>query len=293
MFEHIQGHDAIKLYLCHALQRGRLPHALLLSGPQGIGKHTLAVALAHEMLGAKSRDLHLLEPDTKSGLYSIDLIQTVLAIVQKAPFEHKAKVVLFDRAEKLVPPAAHALLKTLEEPPPDSYFILIASRPEELLPTLRSRCIEQRCTALSESMIYALLQQHKEGEASQFRRAARLAQGSYEQALMQLDETAIARRKRLFHALANQQRLDEEEVDAEMVLSDLLGWFRDQLLYEVQGDPSLCLYPDAPRLDRAIPHDLQEIVEETHLALIRQIKPSVCLDALFRSLQAKIAKRSS
>jgi DNA polymerase-3 subunit delta' len=85
-------------------------------------------------------DVLVVEPGD-SGTIKIDQIRDVVDRSSYRPFEGKRRVVLVDEADALVPPAQNALLKTLEEPPPSSIFILATARPDALLPTVRSRCI--------------------------------------------------------------------------------------------------------------------------------------------------------
>ncbi len=287
MFDEILGHEPIKAYLQRAIYQQRVPHALLFSGPRGVGKRTLALSLAQELLGTpRSQDLHLLSPDTKNGLYSIDLFKEMIETAQQAPFESKAKFFLLESAEKIVPPAAHLLLKTLEEPPPESYFVLVTSRKEEILPTLRSRCVENSFTPLSEHLIETLLQHQYPTQAhATLQQAARLSQGSMEWAQALLDPASQQKQSDRFAAFARLQSIDCEPEDFEALLRDLLGWFRDQLLQELGGDPSLLLYPGASRSARSMPPDLEEQIGEAHLAFSRQIKPAVCLDFLLRRLR--------
>src|SRR5207247_1969225 len=98
------------------------------------------------------------------------------------PFEAKRRVVLFDDADALVPAAQHALLKTLEEPPAGSIFILVTARPDALLPTVRSRCPRLRFGSLDASDVAAVLV--RLGRSDQGARAlAAIAEGSVGRAL--------------------------------------------------------------------------------------------------------------
>src|SRR5207302_1562751 len=85
-------------------------------------------------------DVLIVEPG-ETGSIKIEQIRDVVDRANYRPFEGKRRVVIIDDADALVVPAQHALLKTLEEPPPSSVFILVTSRPDVLLATVRSRCI--------------------------------------------------------------------------------------------------------------------------------------------------------
>ena len=73
------------------------------------------------------------------------------------PFEGRRRVVIVERADALLPEAQNALLKTLEEPPPASVFVLITARPDVLLPTVRSRCQRLRFAPLNAQDVAAIL----------------------------------------------------------------------------------------------------------------------------------------
>ncbi len=88
-------------------------------------------------------DLLIVEPGD-NGSIRIDQVRDVVDRAAYRPFEGKRRVVIVDEADALVPAAQNALLKTLEEPPPSSVFILITSRPAMLLDTVRSRCPQLR-----------------------------------------------------------------------------------------------------------------------------------------------------
>src|SRR5207244_5892960 len=85
-------------------------------------------------------DVPMVEPGD-NGSIKIKQVRDIVDAAAYRPFEGRRRVVIFDDADALVPAAQNALLKTLEEPPPSSIFILVTARPDSLLPTVRSRCI--------------------------------------------------------------------------------------------------------------------------------------------------------
>src|SRR5262249_24546682 len=135
--------------------QGTLPPSLIFAGPQGVGKRLTAVALAQALnceqggCGACpvcariARGVHadvlVVEPGD-SGTIKVDQVREAIDRTAYRPFEGRRRVVIVDEADALVPEAQNALLRTLEEPPPASVFVLIPARPEMLLPTVRSRC---------------------------------------------------------------------------------------------------------------------------------------------------------
>jgi DNA polymerase-3 subunit delta' len=165
--DHIVGQQAAVDWLRKQLQRGQLAHGLLLLGPRGVGKRTLARALVTEHFceqGSgcgecsscealrRSNAAGLVELSCAPGKESIGIaqikdLQAEMAL--RAPTA-RGRVSLLLRADRMTPEAQDALLKTLEEPPPGNYLILTADRPDALFPTIRSRCQRLTLTPLSQ-----------------------------------------------------------------------------------------------------------------------------------------------
>ena len=193
----IKGHDGVQSQIYHALQSDKLSHALLFSGPSGVGKRRLAWALAQSLLCEKSSfknssdNLEIPLNITKQANYipcgkcffcssalkrqsenilcvTYETLQIRLQDVKKIPpflslqSFAKAKIVLIDSAEKLNLQASNFLLKIIEEPPPKSFFFLISSNPSKLSLTIRSRIQNIRFTALSEDLIAEISPQDTE-----------------------------------------------------------------------------------------------------------------------------------
>ena len=170
MMEQIKGHNKIKAQLNQALAKNRLPHALLFSGPSGVGKGKMAWALAQSLLCeqeeacgkchsclsvSKQRSENILcviHETLKIRLQDVRAIPPFLSLQSFA----RAKVVLMDFAEKLNLQAGNFLLKIIEEPPPKSFFFLISSEPSKLSLTLRSRIQNLRFQALPEKLVREL-----------------------------------------------------------------------------------------------------------------------------------------
>ena len=126
---------------------GRLPHALLIQGPGGWGEDRIANALAVQLMGlepeAQARavahpDLRWL--DAEDGAIKIDAIRGVIDFLMHTPQLAGRKIAVIEDADRMNVNAANALLKSLEEPPAESFIALTSGAPERLLPTIRSRC---------------------------------------------------------------------------------------------------------------------------------------------------------
>lgn len=166
------GHDGTQRMLAERVATNRLHHGWLMTGPEGIGKATLAYAFARHLLAKPAErdaaaqalavtetsvahrqvtalshpDLLLLrrpwDPKTKRHAASIpiDEVRRLRMFLGHTAEGAAFRVVLVDSADDLAPAAANALLKSLEEPPPRTVFMLLSSEPGRLLPTIRSRC---------------------------------------------------------------------------------------------------------------------------------------------------------
>ncbi len=197
------GQDAVMERLLGAARAGALHHCYLFEGPPSVGKHTLAVRLAREaacttddvdtcqvagqMLRGLHPDLLLLEPDPsrKSRTIGVGQVRSLISKLRLRPYAARWRTVIVDPADGLMPQAANALLKTLEEPPADTGFFLITSQPSALLPTVLSRCLRVRFRALPEESLVPWLRERGVAEPE---RVAKLSMGCPGQALALADE---------------------------------------------------------------------------------------------------------
>jgi DNA polymerase III subunit delta' len=155
------GHDWAVNLLKENVARGRVRHAYLFTGPQGIGRRTLALRLAQALnclqppepgvpclkcractqIGRMQHpDLQIVQADTSGGTLKVDQIRELQHSLSLAPYEARYRVAILLRFEEAHPSAMNALLKTLEEPAAQVILILTAESAERLLPTIVSRC---------------------------------------------------------------------------------------------------------------------------------------------------------
>lgn len=130
-----------------ALAGGRLGHAYLISGEAGSGPDEFANEFAGLFLGDGSirvesdPDFHAIAPESKSRRILTDQIRAMEEAIHRTPEKGFRKVAVIRDADRMMPQAANAFLKTLEEPPAGSLILLTTSLPEALLETIRSRCL--------------------------------------------------------------------------------------------------------------------------------------------------------
>ena len=175
-FETLLGNERLKENLRSSINRGRISHFYLISGPVGSGKHTLARLLAaailcrsgekpcgtcpacRKVLGAGHPDFITID-DPEKKTVPVDLVRQARSDIFVRPNEADHKIYLFPRGQDMAEPSQNALLKILEEPPSYGVFLLLTENPEKLLPTVRSRCTELSLMALPDGLMRQTLQQ--------------------------------------------------------------------------------------------------------------------------------------
>lgn len=229
-FSEIIGQDRVIRLLRQALRHGRLPHALLFTGLDGVGKLRTALALARvlncesaslgdacdrclscrKMVSGNHPDLLLVEREGQ--FIRIDRIRDLQRRLRFRPLEGGKRVIVIHDAETMRTEAANALLKILEEPPPDNLFILTAPDSTALLPTIASRCLCLRFQPLTRTAIAAHLRAVHAVSPDRADLVASLAGGSLSRALTFLDEEELNRRRQLLETTARIKDVAPNEV---------------------------------------------------------------------------------
>ena len=178
-------------YLRRAHEQNRLGHAYLISGGPGSGKRALAADLASLVNGAnpgdifsgRAQDVFVAEPESKARRIVTEQVRSLEHALQMRSGSGRRKVVIISEADRLQPQAANAFLKTLEEPPENSFLLLLTALPEVLPDTILSRCIsialeaaELKQTPEEEALI-RLLQETARNKEWNLEHAYRAAQG--------------------------------------------------------------------------------------------------------------------
>ncbi|MCK0208488.1 DNA polymerase III subunit delta' [Starkeya koreensis] len=221
---HLIGHEEAQAMVRTAWDAGRLPHALLLGGAEGIGKATLAYAIARFVLSGGATPGHsiVVDPDHPAARQIAALSHPDLLVLRRTPndagklpamipaetvrrvrsfFGSTAalggwRVCVVDTLDEMNAQGANALLKTLEEPPARSLFLLVSNAPGRLLPTIRSRCRSVPLRPLGTDQVVEALEgfagSMPDLDRSRFGEAAAASGGSVREALALLAGDGLA-----------------------------------------------------------------------------------------------------
>ncbi len=235
----IRGHEAPLQQFRREAKAGRLAHAYLFVGPDGIGKRRFAQTLAQARFCPRHTPQDLEPcgacPDCKQVLVGThpDLIQAgrpedkhdlPIAVVRQLiaelglrPVRGRGKVAILDDADLLNAEAANALLKTLEEPPPDAILILVGTSAELQMETILSRCRVVRFEPLANDDVAAILIQRGQAESpEQAHDLASRSEGSVGRALGLADSDLQVFRRQLIDALTDLKGPDPSRIAADL-----------------------------------------------------------------------------
>lgn len=238
MFKKLIGNNQVKDILRRFVANGRVPNSLMFAGDEGVGKRQFALELAKALVCTDPTDGEACEvcpaclradnfkfPKTddkdahKRVIWSdhpdigtiiaynrnilVDAIRHIESEANFQPYEAKSRFFIIDDADKMNDAASNALLKTLEEPPATSHIFLITSRPDSLLPTIRSRCQTLRFAPVSTDEIEKYLIDERAFTHDEARLSARLARGSIGRAVTIDVEKFKVRREKMLSIIRN------------------------------------------------------------------------------------------
>ncbi len=269
-FTRLCGQDKAKLLLSRSLLAGRVPHAYIFRGPDGVGKRLFARGVAaaincrhrsgagacgscsscRKFRSMNHPDFMVISPE--KGVIKIDQIRRLCRELGYPPYESETRVVVLEDVHTMRREAANSLLKTLEEPPAGNLLILTAESSKEILATLTSRCQVVPFTPLSIGDTTAILVANGTDPASA-ELLARLAEGSPGRAMLLGGSDMVPVWREVVDVLADPAISPDRDTGAVLRLAErmaaqkdglppLLGllkiWLRDLLLAGPEASPS-------------------------------------------------------
>ena len=210
-FDRILDQDAAVRTLRSAMDKGRVAHAYIFVGPCGVGRKLTAKVFAKALncerlrdrnpcgtctscrliAGGKHPDVQTIMPTKRSSTITVDQIEKLLPFAYMRPIEGKFKVFVLCEADRLGLETANKLLKTLEEPPPFTVFVLTTEKPESVLPTVASRCQPVKFGRLRTESVERILAADFHIEPKRAALAAELAGGQVTRGLEFADPTRM------------------------------------------------------------------------------------------------------
>ncbi len=319
----IVGHEAVVRQMQVAVMQDEVPHALLVTGPENVGKSTLARTLAQALLCSQDEnrpcgncsacrrvesgnhpDLLIVAPEEEGQQVKIGQIREVERYLRLTPTEARHKIAIIFNFDDATVGAANALLKTLEEPPPYAHLILLARDADNLLPTIVSRTQQLPLRPLEPSTITRALEERWQVPAEQARRLARLSGGRLGWAVTAITEPEhLEQMERAFETLFNVLHSDlptrfdlaQELAKDDVLLAQTLEYWRrawrDVLLLQTDNAPSIIhqehvesLQRIAERGDIATTDRLLRTLEESLDSLRRHANTRLLVEALLLAL---------
>jgi len=304
----IIGQSSLISKMERILAGGRIVHAYLFTGPAGIGKKTMSKLLAqalickgpgdkpcnscstcHQFVSGNHPDvIWIRRQEDKTGI-TVDQIRSMQSAVKAKPYQAGRRICFIENAHLMTEQAQNALLKTLEEPPSNTLFFLLAENTSTLLPTIVSRCQVFRVGSLSREDVTAILLNHLSVSKEEAATYAALSQGNPGKALsLAGDEVFRGCREKLINGLAQLGSLkalelyglfDEYRERADELLEIMEVWFRDLLVFRETRDEELVVNLDkVPQIVRQINNltgrDLKKVLEQ--LNYCRKLLKSNC-----------------
>lgn len=275
LFSQLIGNEPAKRLLKRQLEKEAFPQVALFYGPDGIGKGHFAFEIADHLLGKNKKehpDLHVVYPDPKSNQHPVASVRAIIEEAALPPFEAPCKVFIIHDVEKMAPTSSNTLLKTLEEPAPDTRFILLSSQIDQVLPTIVSRCHKIPFFAVSEEELGDFIM-HK-FHTQEGKKIALLSQGSVAKAVQRATQPIDFPVDPLFRSLSYQElhtHLSQLQEPPEEGFYEETDRLFEEILYWVREHDPL-------RLEEALP-----LISQSQYALKHHIKFKNVLEHFYLS----------
>ena len=216
------GHNHILSYYENSYSINKLHHAYLLAGEKGIGKATFAYHAAALLLtaniksfaqidkevatkisGGSHPDVHILELSEDEKEIKIEAVRKISSFISLTPALANNKVIIIDSINDLNSNSINALLKLLEEPTPNTYFLLVCHSLGNIIPTIRSRCGLINFSPLDLASFSKVITNHTKFDEEHIKEIYEISDGSISKALTFLDENLLSLYKKFEEAILN------------------------------------------------------------------------------------------
>ena len=270
-FTCVKDQEAAIRLLRRVLERQRIPNAMLFWGPGGVGKLTTAMELAkainctagagdacnaclpcRKIANSNHPDVQLIVPSDKVRVIKKGKIEEINELASLRPFESKWRIFILQDADRMNQAAQNHFLKTLEEPPGQSLFLLLTEYPRTLLPTIRSRCQMVRFRCLRTETVVAILREQRDLPDQLAESIAAVAGGQMTRALDLVDTD----RREVVLALVSRLGQGDDPVDVAEEFAAHLAARRKQMESAAQSDV------DWTGPAEADPEDMERLKEE-------------------------------
>jgi DNA polymerase III subunit delta' len=274
-FHKIAGHESIKEHLQNAIKAGKVSHAYIFHGEEGMGKKELACAFAKTLQCETGENMSCnhckscIQADSgnhpdmiwvtheKASIGVDDIRLQVNSDIQVKPYSSPYKIYLIDDAEKLTEAAQNALLKTIEEPPEYAVILLLVSNISVILPTILSRCIQLNLKPVDKTVIkeYLMEQHHIPDYMAEI--AANFSGGNVGKATKYASSETFEKMKEdvlhilkyidemeLYEVVSGLKTISSGKASIEDEIDLMILWYRDVLMFKATEDPNLLLYKD-------------------------------------------------
>ena len=342
LFDSLIGNSTVKTFISKLIREGRFPNSAIFAGPDGVGKKAFALEAAKTFVCSaehgcgecsaclRASRFNIAKPEKKDDFKDVffsehpdvgmvvpfnrnvlvDAIRRLEAEANYRPYEARGRFFIIDDADKMNDAASNALLKTLEEPAPTSHIILITSRPDSLLQTIRSRSQTVRFSGIEHTEIEAHLAGGGQWKQPDAALAARTCGGSIARALSldiekfrqsrstMLDVLDALSIKKVASVLQSSERLNDaknkDDLESNLVIMESL--IRDAWLLKNGGAVSELTNCDVGRELSAIASRLNAPtlagwlgeVESMRGNFIVNINRKIATDALFVKMAAGV-----
>ncbi len=289
----------------------RLPHALMITGPVGIGKREFARALSRYLLcqaplgdeacglcrscvlfdSGGHPDLFHLTPDEPGKPIRVLQVRELTGFLHSTAQQGGYRLVILEPAEAMNQSSANALLKTLEEPGRDTILLLVTHRLGQVMPTIRSRCQRVDCHQPEPDLAADWLAAQLKVETDKARQLLSISLGSPIRALEFVQQDLMLLRRKFLEGLADilKQRRSALDVaqqlakeDLELLLGWLYGWILDIVRVLGTGDESYLRHTDvsnmlrgvARRADPQTLYAFSDLVHRERVSLMQRLNPN-------------------